>query len=242
MRLFLIPFPWHLRQQLLKMLPMVWMPAEALHAQQAIVNLPSADITPKGKHFLMHETQTRPWSPGRSWAGTNFYTYGLGHATELAVTSYNGGLPPSPSFATGIGFKSAPQFWTKSNPALEAKLTIGQMVILSHRGSGVGSFSYLHGSARLPETATRISLGGWAGTRQLFGRNTGGMLVGLEHPVGRNWVLLGEWFSGRHDFGFLIPGILFHPRKEQIVVLGFKIPNHPANGTSGLVMEYGITF
>ncbi|MGQ9897312.1 MAG: hypothetical protein ACUVR8_07150 [Acidobacteriota bacterium] len=29
-------------------------------AQQAIVNLPSADITPEGRHFIMPETLWRP--------------------------------------------------------------------------------------------------------------------------------------------------------------------------------------
>jgi hypothetical protein len=62
-------------------------------AQQAIVNLPSADITPKGKHFIMHETQWRPWNPGRYWYATNFYCYGIGKNTELAVTTYNSGTP-----------------------------------------------------------------------------------------------------------------------------------------------------
>ncbi len=203
--------------------------------------MPSADITAPGRHFLMHETQARAWNPGRSWSGTNFYAYGMGKSTELAVTSYNGGTPWPSNFATGIGFKSAPQIWRHSRPELEAKLTFGQMAILNHRGGGLGSFSYLHGSFRLPEQRTRLTAGAWAGTRQLFGRNTGGALVGVEHPIGKRWNLLGEWFSGSHDFGFAIPGVSFHPTKHQVVVIAWKIPNRGSNGKSGLVLEYGIT-
>jgi len=211
-------------------------------AQQAIVNMPSADITPKGKYFLMHETQARAWRPGRSWSGTNFFAYGAGKSTELAITSYSGGSPLAETFSTGFGFKSAPQFWKRSHPELEAKLTVGQMAIVNHRGLGFGSFSYAHGSFRIPRYHTRISAGGWGATRQLVGRNTGGYLLGAEHPFGKRWILLGEWFSGRHDFGFFIPGVLFHPTKNQIVVVGWKIPTYAANGKSGLVLEYGITF
>ncbi|OYW08222.1 MAG: hypothetical protein B7X34_09080 [Acidobacteriia bacterium 12-62-4] len=119
------------------------------YGQQAIVNMPSADITPKGKHFLMHETQARAWGPGRSWSGTNFYAYGVGRSTELAVTSYNGGSPLARTFSTGVGFKSAPQFWRESRPELEAKLTVGQMMLFNHRGGGLGSFTYTHGSFRV---------------------------------------------------------------------------------------------
>jgi hypothetical protein len=212
------------------------------YGQQAIVNMPSADITPKGKHFLMHETQARAWGPGRSWSGTNFYAYGVGRSTELAVTSYNGGTPLARTFSTGVGFKSAPQFWKESRPELEAKLTVGQMLLINHRGGGLGSFSYAHGSFRVPSSHTRISVGGWAGTRQLFDRNTGGVLAGVEHPLNKRWILLGEWFSGRHDFGYAIPGVLFHPSKEQVIVVGWKIPTGAPDGKSALVLEYGITF
>jgi hypothetical protein len=159
--------------------------AGVVHGQQAIVNMPSADITPKGKHFLMHETQARAWNPGRSWSGTNFYAYGVGKSTELAVTSYNGGSPLSKTFSTGLGFKSAPQLWKKSRPELEAKLTVGQMMIVNHRGLGIGSFTYSHGSFRLPGVGTRLTGGGFAGTQQLFGRNTGGSIGRRGAPFGQ---------------------------------------------------------
>lgn len=204
--------------------------------------MPSADITPKGKHFLMHETQFRSWRPDRSWSGTNFYAYGVGAQTELAITSYNGGSPLAPNFATGVGFKSAPQFLKDSHPDLELKLTFGQMAIFNHRGSGLGSFTYSHASFRLPKARTRISAGGWGGTRQLFERNTGGVLAGVEQPLGKRFILLGEWLSGRHDFGYAIPGVLFHPAKNQAIVFGYKIPTGAEGGKTGIVLEYGITF
>lgn len=216
--------------------------AGAGSAQQAIINMPSADITPKGRHFIMHETQLRAWQPGRAWAGTNFYAYGAGRSTELAVTSYNAGRPLEPNFATGVGFKSSPRFWARSRPRLQARLTFGQMAIFNHRGGGLGSFSYAHASFRLPRSDTRISAGGFAGTRQLFKRNTGGALLGAEHPIGKRWVLLAEWFSGRHDFGYAVPGILFHPAKRHMIVAGWKIPAGAEKGRSGLVLEYGLTF
>ncbi len=209
-----------------------------LPAQQAIVNMPSADITPKGKHFLMHETQTRPWNPGRSWTGTNFYALGVGRETEIAVTSYNLGA----ALATGVGFKSAPGLWGKSHPELEAKFTFGQMAVFNHRGSGLGSFSYSHGSFRLPRARTRLSAGAWTATRQLIGRNSGGAMLGAEHPVGHRFTLVCEWLSGRHDFGYLVPGLTVHLPRNQALVAGYKVPNYVSSGKSGFVLEYGIVF
>jgi hypothetical protein len=211
-------------------------------AQQAIVNMPSADITPKGKHFLMHETQTRAFTQGNYWYGTNFYAYGLGKSTELAVTSYNVGTPIAANKSTGIGFKSSPQLFADRWPKNEIKLTVGQMAVVNHNGKGLGSFSYSHLSVRVPRSGTRLTAGGFFGTRQLLNVNAGDFLAGVEQPVGKRWILLGEWFRGRHDFGFFIPGVLFHPTKKHIIVVGFKIPNHPGNGKPGLVLEYGLTF
>jgi hypothetical protein len=215
----------------------------SLYSQQAIVNMPSADITAKGKHFVMHETQVRPQLPGRYWYGTNFYAYGVGKATELAVTSYNAGGPAAANFATGIGFKSSPQLFRESKPDLEVKLTVGQMAVLNHRGKGLGSFSYSHLSMRAPGTHTRFTVGGFYGTRELFLRNTGNMLASVEQPLFHHKIqIVAEWMKGKHDFGFFVPGISFHLPHEQVIVVAYKIANHPSNGKNGLVLEYGLTF
>ncbi len=216
----------------------------SVFAQPAIVNMPSADITPKGKNFFMHETQVRAWNPKPYWYGTHFYTRGIGYATELAVTSYNLGSPAVPNFNTGIGFKSSPQIFKKQLPNRELKLTVGQMAVMNHRGGGLGSFSYSHLSFKLPKLDGRVTAGGWHGTRQLFKRNTGNFLFGYEQPIGKSHKLywVNEWFAGRHDFGFFITGFLYHPNKRDIFVVAYKIPNVLDNGRHGLVVEYGFFF
>lgn len=214
------------------------------YGQQAIINMPSADITPRDKNFFMHESQWRQWEPDPYWYGTHFYCRGIGHATELAVTNYNAGVPGATNFVTGIGFKSAPQFFSAEHPEREVKLTFGQMTLFSHRGQGVGALGYAHFSMRLPRLNTRVTGGGWAGTKQLFKRNTGNILAGLEQPLdskGR-YVIVNEWFRGQHDLGFFITGILFHPNKRHIFVAAYKFANRPDNGRNGMVLEYGLFF
>jgi hypothetical protein len=212
-----------------------------LYAQQAIVNMPSADITPKGGLFLMHESQWRPWNPDRSWYGTNFLAYGVGWNTELAVTSYNTGTPAASNETIGFGFKTAVPLSGRNGGAREHKLTVGSMALASLTGKGMGNFSYVHYSFRLPKAKTRLTGGGWFGSEQLFLRKTGSVLAGVEHPLSKKVILLAEWFAGRHDLGFLIPGVLWHPTPKQFVVVAYKFPNQTANGKQGLVLEYGIT-
>ena len=205
--------------------------------------MPSADITPKGKHFVMHETQWRPQQNGRYWYGTNFYTYGLGKSSEFAITNYNSGGPAARNFSTGIGFKSSPQLLAESHPHLELKVTVGQMAVLNHRGKGWGSFSYSHVSVRAPRTHTRLTAGGFYGTSELFLRNTGNILGGIEQPLFHHKVeLVAEWMRGQHDFGFFVPGIIFRLPRNQVFVVAYKIANEAKNGDDGLVIEYGLTF
>jgi hypothetical protein len=215
-----------------------------LYGQQAIINMPSADITPRDKNFFMHESQWRQWKPSPYWYGTHFFCRGVGHATELAVTSYNAGAPGAENFVTGVGFKSAPQLFSVEHPEREVKLTVGQMTLFSHRAQGLGAFAYAHLSMRLPRWKTRLTGGGWAGTKQLLKRNTGDFLAGLEQPLDSkgHYVLVNEWFRGRHDLGFFITGLLFHPNKRDIVVVAYKFANRPENGKNGIVLEYGLIF
>lgn len=213
-------------------------------AQQAIVNMPSADTTPKGKSFAMHETQWRWWSPGAFWYGTQFYCFGVGRSTELTATVYNAGTPGASNFATGAGFKSSPQIFGRKYPNREIKVTFGQKLVMNHRSQGLGSFSYGHVSFRAPKLKTRLTGGAWAGTKQLFKRDTGDVLAAVEQPLtpGGKIVFVNEWFRGRHDFGFLITGFLFHPTKRHVVVAAYKIPNAPVNGRAGIVLELWIVF
>jgi hypothetical protein len=208
--------------------------------QQAIVNMPSADITPRRQVFLMHEMQTRFREPGRFWLGTNFLAVGVGRNTELAVTTYNHGWPHVPNAAIGVGFKSGIPLFEQTHAEREIRVTVGKMMIFSTTGRGVGSFSYSHGSFRLPGSGTRITAGISGGTDELFKRDTVHFIGAIEHKFGKKWMVTTEWFSGRHDFGFLTPGVAYHPTPRTVVVLGYKIPNHASNGKSGIVFEFGI--
>lgn len=74
----------------------VWLvDAPSAMGQQAIVTLPSADLTDKGTLFAMKESQLRAWGREPMWNATFFLTYGIGYHTELAATFYNIGVPPT---------------------------------------------------------------------------------------------------------------------------------------------------
>jgi hypothetical protein len=82
-----------------------WCGLPVSQAQQAIINLPSADLTPKGQVFLMNESFISPYTNQEEWKTTNFFTVGINKTTELAITTFNAGLPktlPSPTASNGL--------------------------------------------------------------------------------------------------------------------------------------------
>jgi hypothetical protein len=206
-------------------------------AQQTVFNVPSADITPKGSLFLQHESQFRPWQPGRSWLGTHYAAVGIGHHTELDATLINVSTPPSDNIALMLGVKSAQPLLKKPFPNREIKLTAGTMIPVSFQGHGVGYWTYGHVSMRLPRLNTRLAVGVSGGTMHLFGRDTVHLIASYEHPLSKRISLIGDWFSGTHASGLFIPGVSIALTGATNAYLGFQIPNNPQSGRSGLVFE-----
>lgn len=83
-------------------------------AQQAIVTMPSADITDSGVAFAMKESQLRVWGPKPMWNATFFLTYGIGHHTELAATFFNIGVPATRNASLAVGESWATRFRPKT--------------------------------------------------------------------------------------------------------------------------------
>lgn len=210
--------------------------SSSLSAQQAIINLPSADITPEGKHFLMNESFIDPGV----WNSVNFYTYGVTEGTEFAVTLYDLGKPARDSLAAAIGYKSQFDLAADNQVFRDLKVTHGLMLPVNLRGQGVGVSGYAHLSGRLQATDTRLTAGIAAGTSQLFGRPTVCAIVGIEQPLTSEVQLIAEWYSGNHEFANLITGVVYHNHEHDfVIVAGYKFPNNYNTTKNGIVIEFG---
>ena len=222
-------------------------PAPA-RAQQAIVTMPSADITDRGVTFAMKESQLRVWGPKPMWNATFFLTYGIGHHTELAATFFNIGVPATRNASLAVGEKTSLPLFAERWPQLELKLTFGAMGLLSLEAQGAGYWLYSHLSLRLPRIETRLSAGFSVGSQVLFLKDEAtSFIASIEQPLPwlHGLVLTAEWFSGSHDLSNLIFGAAYHPTPRVIFVLGYKIPTkdaHFALSEQALVGEIGFFF
>jgi hypothetical protein len=214
---------------------------EFLPGQQTIINVPSVDQTPRGRFFALHETQLRTWNPKPYWVSTNFLTYGLTDRIELAATIYNIGVPNKPYQAVALGWKTAQPVLRSQLPGWEITVGAGQMLPVSLTGKGDGLWNYAQVAWRLPVVRTRLMAGLSNGTRNLFGKRTTHMIASFEQPLAGHWNLLGEWWSGTHDFADFVPGLNYH-WGTNVVIVGYKVSNIPGSIGDGLILEFGRTF
>ncbi len=214
--------------------------------QQAIVTLPSADLTDKGTLFAMNESQLRAWGREPMWNATFFLTYGLGYHTELAATFYNIGVPPTGQASLSLGSKSVVPIFADRLPWLDLKFTGGLNGLISLEAKGLGYWIYSHLSFRLPKLQTRLTAGLSHGSEVLFLKpNATSFITAIEQPI--PWLhgltLTAEWFSGSHDLSNFIVGAAYHPSPRVILVLGYKIPTKDRIFTvaeQALVFEIGL--
>jgi hypothetical protein len=215
----------------------------AANAQQAIINLPSADITPKGKFFIMNESFVNPWTDSNKWKATNFFTYGINENFELALTNYGINSGDIDNLVFAPGFKYSKQLFKQNFSKNEFKITAGFLLPISFNGNGVGSNTFGHLSFRLPKTRTRLTLGANTGTEQIYGRDIFCFIGGIEHPITKEINLILEYYSGTHELAGLIPGIVYHNHKhDYVLVMGYRIPNNRESGEDGFVFELGKYF
>jgi hypothetical protein len=208
------------------------------YSQSLIVGIPNAEVAPKGKLLLAHESQLNTWDfPQNKWTSFNFSCYGIGHHIELCVTAFNVASPASLNMSVSPGAKMVFPFVADLKIAHDFTLGVGQMMPISLDGKGFGSWSYGIASIRFNKLNTRLTAGPSYGTRQIFGRSVLCLMLGYEQPLTEKLSLVGDWYSGTHDIGAYISAIQYNFTPEFTVITGYKIPNNALSGFHAYMLE-----
>ena len=203
-----------------------------LLSQQTIFDVPSADVAPRGDWFYQHQTVARSWGGDRRWVQSNAFGLGVGHAVELNATLYNVDLDEPCKAPLAVGFKWSP---TLVAEPVTLRFVAGQMVTVRRATPKAGYWTYFMLSAET-RTHTRITGGYTAGTT-LFGRHTSSPLMGIEQRLSERWMLQADWYSGRHDLSYLIPGAVYRFSKNWMISAGYQFPNPHTDGFRAIVIE-----
>lgn len=199
------------------------------YSQQTIFNVPSADLTEKGMIFFQNQST---FSDEFANFDNNF-VYGLGNYTEFDLTLFGVGTNNVRNEVLAPGFKTVLPVFEKTT----TKFTFGHLIPISLLGNGVGGYSYMHLSTVVPRIKARITSGIAIGTEVLFGRDFVSYIGAIEQPITKKLSLVVEWYSGKHENGFLTPGFYYYITPKFILSAAFKIRNNKGNGNNGFIIE-----
>lgn len=210
--------------------------ASPLLAQQTIFDVPSGDVSGRKAWFYQHQTVARTWNPGRTWIQSNAVGVGVGHALELDFTWFNVETKAVQESSPSVGFKWSPRL-NRKDSRVPLRFVLGEMVQIRGRDPHAGHWTYAMMSAELPKSHTHLTGGYTAGSSALFGRRSSGLMAGIEQHLNHRWMLQADWFSGKHDLSYLIPGVVYRASDHWMISLGYQIPNPRSKGFGAVVFE-----
>jgi hypothetical protein len=224
-------------------------------AQQNLFNVPSSDITAKGKLFF--QQQTNFLTDGTIALNTTF-SYGLGKDFEVGVNALGVLLDPHASSLLKVNADaSAPPVYPFLTVNLQKafilsrafKLGIGTQAGFSP-GMHFGSFTYLNLVTAIPKAQLKIITGVNHGSETILGPgdlnpyfsstyDPVGFQFGLEKEiVHSNVLLLAEHISGTHSLGVSVLGMGYHISDHWVLSAGWQFSSAGNPTPNSFVLEF----
>jgi hypothetical protein len=235
--------------QLLIFIAVILLSTITIQAQQNLFNIPSGDITPKGKIFYQHQLNLYP----SKLESKGHFVYGLGSGWDAGVNLVS----------KAFSFKKGPELMSNSNPALGALApvlmgTLQKQITLipgidinagvqagtnlSNRltDKSLNYFVYSVGTFHIAK-GNRIVGGVWNGNREFLGKgNTTGIMAGFETKLSRYFYLMGDWISGTNEASGLVIGGMYNAGKNVQICAGLFEPNPDSGKERGIVLELNL--
>jgi hypothetical protein len=222
-------------------------------AQQNLFNIPSGDMTPKGKLFYQHQINVYNVEAVESkW----HFVYGLGKGWDAGVNIINKKFNFNPEFAEGErwfklndnlkkspasplilitlqkSFTLAPKL--KFNVGTQAGTNLTGANHFAHLTYGVFNYEFPH--------HIKVTAGPYITNTAFVGSgNNTGMLIGYEVPLTKRWYLMGDFITGHHSNSVAALGGMYNLTKRVQLCAGAIIPNFNNTYTPwGMVFEINI--
>lgn len=221
-------------------------------AQQNLFNIPSGDITPKGKFFYQHQLN---FYSTNDFESKSHLVYGLGKSWDVGINlvdvpirlvddrrmigfnDYKGRKPLypllmaalqkqvviNPHWAINIGTQVGPNLTSR----LENK-TVAHFTYATARWHPFQEGYFIAG----PYYSNRVFTGG----RQ----HTVGFMFGYEIPIGKKISLMGDFISGTHKKSNSTFGAVIDVGKRTQLCVAALLPYPNQNLPGGLVLELNI--
>jgi hypothetical protein len=205
-----------------------------LLAQETVVNIPSADITP-ANHLFVRSDSFYTQSPSY-FVETGNFSYGLGHGLELSTNVTN--LTHSASIFAVPGFK-----WAIKRG--DFSFFVGDQIAVPMNTGEVGNTSYE--AVAWSKERIRLTAGSFQSYDAVQAGNRMGALLGLEWTMKTfhdGWALTpqADWASGAGSNGYVSLALAFM-KGSFFASPGYMIGNpHNLYGAHQYLFMTGYTF
>ncbi len=224
---------------------------QILKAQQNLFNIPSGDITPRGKLFYQHQINVygvnaveSKWhfvyGLGKNWdAGINIVNtkFNLKPESGQQWFKMNDDLQKSPVSPLALltlqkGFQLTDKL--KFNVGTQAGTNLTGENHFAHLTYGVAQYEFGHHN--------KIVVGPyWTNMAFVGAGNSTGLLIGYEIPISKRWYVMGDFITGNHSNSVAAIGGMYNLTKRIQLCAGAIIPNINSQSASyGMVFEINI--
>lgn len=230
------------------LLALLVMIGQLVHAQQNLFNIPSGDITQKGKIF--YQNQFNVYSNKLESKG--HFVYGLGKGWEIGANLVGKGFFYGPQWRVlhndnpGKGAlypilmgTAQKQFHLNKHWSMNVGTQMGINLSNQLRNKTLNHFTY--GLATYHHKGIKLVSGLYA-TNEFFvgdGRLYG-IIAGYEIQLNDRWYLMGDWISGDNETSVAVLGAMYNLTKRIQLCAGWQIPNINSPKPQGLVLEINL--
>lgn len=212
-------------------------------AQMTILNVPSADVAPKNRIFVQHESQFRTKEKGQFVNMTNYLTAGIGNSTELTATYFNLGNLSYNNDTLALGFKTALPLEIDGIKAYQPKITFGSAAAISLQGNGVGNWTYAAANFTIPQSQTRLTIGVSRGNKQIFDYEVTALMLGFEQKITNKLSYVGDWYGGKKNaLGIFASALSYNFENDLTLFAGYQVANSKRTARNGFIVEVAKLF
>lgn len=227
-----------------------WMPVVAV-GQQNLFNIPSGDITAKGKVFYQHQLNFYSlkefdskshlvFGTGRGWEiGVNLVDVPFRLVSDSAAIGFNDSQSRKPLYpllmatvqkqvkldekiSLNFGIQAGPNLTTRIHNKVLAHFTYATMKWHFKRGFLIAG----------PYYTNHVFTGG--------NRHTTGWIFGYEIPLAERFALMGDFISGGHKKSVSTFGFIYDISKRTQLCIGSLLPFPNLDLPGGLVIELNV--
>ncbi len=219
-----------------------------IFAQQNLFNIPSGDITPKGKLFYQHQINTY----SNKFESKGHFVYGIGKKWDIGVNLVGTGAYFNPAWKSieNTDFSQGKALSPTLMATVQKQWTINDqwaVNIGTQSGFNISSNTsniqpaYLHYGliGYQVKQGRKLLIGPYLTNQQYVGAgNKWGIHAGYEWKLTDKWYLMGDFISGNNDSAVLVPGVMYNVGKRVQLCLGYMLPNPNTVKNQAVVFEF----